>query len=198
MGLELIYQDGQTPLDEDEKEGLLIKSVNTRLELDELEQLNIEQAVEWTLRRKFNSQSILSEKFVNELHKRMYNEVWRWAGKFRKSDKNIGVDKFQIPTALRQLIDDTRYWVENKTYGEDEIALQFKHKIVSIHCYANGNGRHSRLMADVIISHIFGRKVFSWGRGNLEKAGEIRTTYLTAIRAADKGNMELLQKFARS
>lgn len=198
MGLTLIYEDGQTPLDEDEKEGLLVKSITTRGELDELEQLNIEQAVEWTLRRKFNAANILSEEFINELHRRMYSQVWRWAGQFRKSDKNIGVDKFQIPTALRQLMDDALYWIDNKTYDEDEIAVRFKHRLVSIHCYANGNGRHSRLTADVIISHIFGGKVFSWGRGNLVKAGEARAAYLEAIRAADKQEIAGLLQFARS
>lgn len=198
MGLTLIYEDGQTPLDEDEKEGLLVKSITTRGELDELEQLNIEQAVEWTLRRKFNAANILSEEFINELHRRMYSQVWRWAGQFRKSDKNIGVDKFQIPMALRQLMDDALYWIHNKTYDEDEIAVRFKHRLVSIHCYANGNGRHSRLTADVIISHIFGGKVFSWGRGNLVKAGEARAAYLEAIRAADKQEIAGLLQFARS
>lgn len=198
MGLELQYEEGQTPLDEDEKEGLLIESITTRSELDEQEQLNIEAAVEWTLKKKFSAAVIFTEEFVNELHEKMYGKVWRWAGQFRKSNKNIGVEKFQIPVELRTLLDDSKYWIANKTYTPDECAVRFKHRIVNIHCYPNGNGRHSRLIADVIASHILGEKVFTWGRANLVKAGDSRATYLNAIRAADKGDYELLLQFARS
>lgn len=198
MGLELIYEDGQTPLDENETEGLLIKTITTQGELNEAEQLNIEEAVEWTLRRRFSADDILSEKFCNELHRKMYSGVWRWAGVFRKTNKNIGVDKFQIPTELRTLVDDCKFWMEHKTYSEDEIAVRFKHRIVSIHCYSNGNGRHSRLMADVIVSQVFGKPVFTWGAANLVQAGEARKSYLKALKAADKGEMNLLLDFARS
>lgn len=198
MGLEIIYEDGQTPLDEDEKEGLLIKSITTHGELNEAEQLNIEEAIEWTLRRKFNQTDILSESFIREVHKRMYREVWRWAGEFRRTNKNIGVDKYQIATELRYLVDDCKFWILNKTLPEDEIAIQFKHRIVSIHCFPNGNGRHSRLMADVICSHIFGKPVFSWSANKLIKKGEARNRYLEALRAADKNKFNLLLAFARS
>jgi Fic-DOC domain mobile mystery protein B len=198
MGLDLNYQDGQTPLDENESEGLLLKTITTQAELNEAEQLNIEEAVEWTLRKKFGVDDIVSEVFCNELHRKMYSQVWRWAGVFRKTNKNIGVDKFQIPVELRMLIDDCKTWIEKKIYREDEIAVRFKHRIVSIHCYSNGNGRHSRLMADVIVSHIFGGPVFTWGVANLVKAGEARKTYLRALKAADKGSMKELIEFARS
>jgi Fic-DOC domain mobile mystery protein B len=198
MGLELIYQDGQTPLDEEEKEGLLIEMITTRGELDEQEQLNIETAVEWTLRKKFSADDIFTEEFVNNLHERMYGNVWRWAGEFRKSNKNIGVDKLQIPVELRYLLDDGKYWLAHNTYSPDELAIRFKHRIVNIHCYPNGNGRHSRLIADVIVSHILGGKVFTWGRADLVKEGEARSVYLNAIRAADTGEFTPLIQFARS
>jgi len=198
MGLELLYIDGQTPLDEDEKEGLRIKSISTRGELDEFEQLNIEQAIQWTLGKKWSQEYILSEEFVKELHRQMYKEVWKWAGEFRKTNKNIGVDKYQISVSLKQLLGDCLYWIAHKTYTEDEIAIRFKHKLVQIHCFPNGNGRHSRLMADIIISHIFGKPFFSWGRNNLTKKGEARQNYLSAIRLADKGNYDSLTRFSRS
>jgi Fic-DOC domain mobile mystery protein B len=197
MGIEIEYIEGQTPLDEDEKEGLLIKSVTTRGELDEFEQLNIEKAIEWTLGKKWKSEFILSENFIRELHKRMFNEVWSWAGDFRKSNKNIGVDKYQIGTSLKQLIDDSLFWLKNKTYSEEEFALRFKHRIVNIHCFPNGNGRHSRLVADIIISQIFGKPVFSWSNSNLNKKGEARSAYLTAIRQADSGDIKPLIDFAK-
>jgi Fic-DOC domain mobile mystery protein B len=198
MGLEIIYDEGQTPLDDDEKEDLVIKSVTTRRELDELEQLNIEAATEWTLRRKFKKDTILSERFLNELHERMYSDVWKWAGTFRRSAKNIGVDKQQIPIALRQLLDDCKYWIDHKTHSEDEISVRFKHRLVSIHCYSNGNGRHSRLIADVIASHLFSKKVFTWGAKISEKDEGARSLYLKALKAADKGDYSLLLAFARS
>ncbi len=198
MGLDLVYGKGQTPLDEDEKEGLLIKTISTKGELDEAEQLNIEQAIEWTLRKKFSADDILNEIFIRELHKQMYRDVWRWAGDLRKTNKNIGVDKYQVPVALRQLIDDCKSWITNKIFAPDEIAVQFKHRLVSIHCFPNGNGRHSRLIADVIASHVFGRKVFSWGRNNLVEDGEDREQYLKALKMADKGDIKPLLAFARS
>ncbi len=198
MGIDLEYIDGQTPLDEDEKEGLLIKTITTRGELDEFEQLNIERAVEWTLSKKFKTEYIISEEFVKELHRRMFCDTWAWAGEFRKTNKNIGVDKYLIGVSLRQLIDDCRYWIENNIYFEDEIAIRLKHSIVNIHCFPNGNGRHSRLFADVIINKIFGRPYFTWNRHNLNKKGEARNKYLNAIREGDKGNIQSLIEFARS
>lgn len=198
MGLNLDYTDGQTPLDEDEKEGLLVKAVTTRDELDEFEQLNIEKAVLWTMKRKFKAGDILNETFVKGLHRRMYSDVWRWAGEFRKTNKNPGVDKLEIPIELRALLDDCNHWIAKKVFNDDEIAIRFKHRIVSIHCFVNGNGRHSRLMADVIAENIFKLPAFSWGAASLYKQGEIRKSYLQAIKKADGGNYEELIKFARS
>jgi len=120
MGLELEYHYGQTPIDEDEKEGLLIKTITTRSELDEFEQLNIEKAIEWTIRNKFNKEKILTEEFIKPLHKRMFGEVWSCAGKFRKSEKNIGVEWIRIGVELRYLLDYTKYWIDNNTYVPDE------------------------------------------------------------------------------
>lgn len=198
MGLSLDYIDGQTPLDEDEKEGLLIKSITTRAELDEFEQMNIEKAILWTLGKTWKKEFILSEKFVRDLHKRMYQDVWRWAGEFRTSEKNIGVDKFQIGVCLKQLLDDCLFWIEHSTYSEDEIAIRLKHRIVQIHCFSNGNGRHSRLMADIVISKLFNKLVFTWSRNNLSSKSDARTNYLSAIRLADKGDIKPLIEFSRS
>lgn len=198
MGLNLKYEDGQTPLDEDEKEGLKIKSITTQKELDEFEQFNIEKAVEWTLRVTLKPEKILTEKFIKDLHKKMYGDVWRWAGEFRKSNKNIGINWTQIGIELKNLIDDTTYWLENKTYSPKEIAIRFKHRIVAIHCFPNGNGRHSRMMADIIIESIFGNEIFSWQKSNMLKADETRKVYITALKEADNGNINPLIKFAEN
>lgn len=198
MGLDFQYQVGQTPIDEEEQEGLKIKTVLTRAELDELEQLNIENGITWTLTRRFRHVSVLSQEFVCELHEQMYGDVWKWAGTFRKSDKNIGVSFYDIGVALKQLNDDATYWIDNKTYERDELAIRFKHRLVSIHCFPNGNGRHSRLMADVLASNVFNAPVFSWGSNALLKGVDIRHQYLQALHAADAGDIKPLVSFARS
>lgn len=201
MGLEqLVYEDGQTPLDEDEKEGLILKTVNTKGDLDEVEQQNIQKAIKWTLtrRKQFTIEEVLSEEFVCDLHRRMYGDVWEWAGSFRNTNKNIGVDKHQIAVSLRALLGDCRYWIENNTFSPDEIAVRFSHRIVAIHCFPNGNGRHSRLIADIVIEKLLGGKEFTWGGSNLTQAGDIRTIYLQAIRQADQENYTPLIEFSRS
>jgi Fic-DOC domain mobile mystery protein B len=198
MGLKFEYTEGQTPLDEDEKEGLLIKTISTRRELDEFEQVNIQQAVVWSMKNKFTLKEIISEEFILLLHNKMFNEVWTWAGTKRKTDKNIGVDKFQISIELKQLLDDCRYWINNQTYEPDEITIRFSHRLVKIHVFPNGNGRHSRLIADIMISNLFNMPVYSWGREDLSKSGNIRKKYLEAIYEADKGFIIPLINFARS
>jgi Fic-DOC domain mobile mystery protein B len=198
MGLEIEYIDGQTPLSEEEKEDLLIPTITTHKELNEFEQKNIEDALQWILSNKFKLETILSEKFILNIHKRMFSDVWAWAGKFRKSNKNLGDEWWKVPIELRKLIDDTKYWISDKVYSEDEIAIRFKHRLVSIHCFANGNGRHSRLMADILVENVFNQNAFNWGSENLSADGENRKLYLTAIKAADKNDYKQLLNFARS
>ncbi|MBM4158160.1 MAG: mobile mystery protein B [Ignavibacteria bacterium] len=196
MGLNISYIEGQTPIDEDEKEDLLIKTITTRSELDEFEQLNIESAVEWSLKRKFDVSKILTDDFVRELHKRMFSNVWKWAGQYRNTNKNLGVDKYFIREELKKLFDDCKYWIENKIFIEEEIAVRFSHRIVSIHPFPNGNGRHSRLIADILIKEL-GKPVFTWGDITLTKSGEARTKYLSALINADENDYSILIKFAR-
>jgi len=198
MGLDINYNDGQTPLSEKEKEGLLIPNISTRGELDEFEQLNIEEAILWSLKRNFKKKNLFTEAFICELHKRMYGNVWAWAGEFRKTNKNIGVDKWQIATDLSVLLGNVQFWNANNIFGSDETAIRFKHRLVSIHCFANGNGRHSRLMADIIIEHCFKLPHFTWGSAITAIPGDTRRRYLNALKSADKGEIEPLIKFARS
>lgn len=198
MGLSLEYFNGQTPIEEEEKEELKIKTISTRGELDEFEQANIEKAVEWSIKRSFTYDKILTTEFIKEVHRRMFYEVWGWAGKFRLTNKNIGVDKYMIGQELKMLLDDSMLWIQNNVYDKDEIAIRFKHRLVKIHLFPNGNGRHSRLAADILISHGLNSKVFTWGRGNLSDPGETRIRYLNALYEADKGSIKSLVEFARS
>lgn len=198
MGLDINYSDGQTPLEEEEKDGLLINSVTTRGELDEFEQLGVEKANEWLLNKNFGFEKILTEDFAKNLHRIMFADIWSWAGEFRKTNKNIGVDKSMITIELKNLFDDCKYWIENKTFSEDEIAVRLSHRIVLIHPFANGNGRHSRLIADILINKGFGKSYFTWGSKSLIKIGEARSVYLKALREADNLDYDALILFARS
>ncbi len=195
--MELEYGYGQTPLDDDEKEGLLIKTISTHGELNELEQLNIEEAELWRHTSPEATEKVLTEAFVKKLHRKMFNKVWSWAGYFRKSNKNIGVEWAEIPMSLKYLLDNTKYWVKNGVYNNDEIAIRFKYEIVKTHCFSNGNGRHSRIMADILIESLGGSS-FSWNGFNMTNPDETRKQYIDAIKEVDKSNdFSSLIKFAR-
>lgn len=198
MGLEINYLDGQTPLSEEELDGLKIQSISTREELDEFEQFNIEKAIQWTFGKKIQPKDLLSEKFIKDLHIRMYGEVWKWAGSFRTSEKNLGIKSYLIPVQLKQLLDDAMYWYENQIYSPDEVAVRFKHQLVSIHCFANGNGRHSRLMADLIMEKLYKEPFLTWGGSSLVKSNEKRKEYINAIKIADRHDYRQLIMFAKS
>jgi Fic-DOC domain mobile mystery protein B len=186
--------DAATPLTPEEMRDLIPSHIAYRGELNEAEQENIARAQEWALSRR---RDLVSEKFVKDLHRRMFGDVWRWAGRFRNSDRNIGIAYWEIPVALRQLLDDTKAWIEYTTYPPDEIAVRFHHRLVQIHPFPNGNGRHSRLMAD-LLAMSFGRERFSWGRENLRDAGATRQRYIAALQAADNHDMGPLLRFARA
>ena len=190
----VLQDDGGTELTEEEREGLIPSYITLRSELNEAEQANILEAEEWAFARK---RDLLEERFLNNLHRRMYGNVWQWAGRYRPSGKNIGIDAYRIPTELRRLLDDCRYWIENGTYKPDEIAVRFHHRIVSIHCYPNGNGRHARLAADLLLRSM-GHERFSWGGKNLVDVGETRGRYIAALQAADEHNIGPLLEFVRS
>jgi Fic-DOC domain mobile mystery protein B len=183
-----------TPLTPEETRGLIPAHIAYRSELNAAEQENIARAQDWPAGRR---RDLLSEKFVKDLHRRMLGDVWRWAGKFRTSERNIGIDYWQIPVALRQLLDDTKAWIEYRTYPSDEIAVRFHHRLVQIHPFPNGNGRHSRLMADLLAMQL-GRERFSWGRESLRAASVVRKRYIEALRAADNHDIRLLLAFARA
>ncbi len=198
MELDRTYIEGQTPLDEDEREGLCDKTIESQSELDEREQGNIINAREWVIDISPNLDEILSEDFMKRVHKKMFGDVWKWAGKYRSTNKNLGADKFEISIELRKVFDDCRFWIVNKSFSAEEIAVRFKHRVVVVHPFPNGNGRHSRLMGDIMISKYFKHSAFSWSSKGLIAAGEARKQYLSALRKADSGSYDDLVKFARS
>ena len=186
--------DASTPLSPEELEGLVPSYITLRSELNEAEHANIVDAEEWAFQRKRDT---LSEKFLNDLHKRMFGRVWKWAGQYRRTGKNIGVDAYRIPIELRNLLDDARFWIEHGTYEPDEIVARFHHRLVWIHPFPNGNGRHARTAADLLLVAM-GRPRFTWGRENLVDAGQTRHAYVDALRAADAHDYGPLLAFVRS
>ncbi|MFZ3326688.1 MAG: mobile mystery protein B [Methylocella sp.] len=183
-----------TPLTPEEREGLIPSHVTLRSELNELEQQNILEADAWA---SFRRRDPVKEPFGRNLHRRMFGDVWRWAGTYRTSNKNLGVERSLIQTRLYEAFDQARYWVEHKTYPPDEIAVRFHHALVFIHPFPNGNGRWSRLMADILVVKL-GQKRFTWGRSALRAAGETRNAYIAALKAADNHDLAALLAFARS
>lgn len=187
---------GATPIDPDEAKGLLLTHITTRGELDRWEQDNIIEALAWLESTKLTD--ILNEHFIKTLHRRMFGNVWKWAGHFRQSDKNIGGPWHRVPMSVRNLCDDMRLWIELQEESPDEMAVRFHHRLVSIHPFANGNGRHARLMTDILLENILKRPRFTWGSEDLSKSGLIRHKYIAALHAADENNYEPLKEFVRT
>jgi len=194
MPIDLDYAPGATPLDADELASLIPGHIITQGELNEWEQLNIVQGDTWARKQR---KDILDEGFLRRLHQQMFGETWRWAGTFRKSDKNIGVDWLRIGVEVKNLLDDVHYQVEHSSLPPDEIAVRFHHRLVAIHPFPNGNGRHARLMADLLAERL-GRPRFTWGSASLVDANETRQRYIAALQAADARDIAPLLAFARS
>jgi len=184
--------DNSTPLTTEEKNGLKLKWITLRSELNEAESRNIAQAQLWLLSNM--KKDVCSDTFLRNLHKKMFGDVWIWAGEYRTTERNIGVAPYQIPIKLMQLFDDVKFWIENKTYSNHEIAVRLHHKLVQIHPFPNGNGRVSRLMADLVLQKLDGKNLY-WGDANLVNVSEIRSKYISALRKADAGDYADLLNF---
>ena len=195
--MEFQYAPGATPLDPDEAAGLVPAHITTQADLNAWEQANILQAVRWVARQK--KRDLLTEGFVRDLHRRMFDQTWKWAGTFRQSNKNIGVDWTQVAMKLRNLLDNTRFQIDHKVFEPDELVVRFHHQLVWVHAFPNGNGRHARLMADVLAQQLC-RPRMTWGGADVElvSMGTVRDRYLKTLREADQGQWSGLIAFARS
>jgi Fic-DOC domain mobile mystery protein B len=187
--------DGATALDPDDRDALIPAHIATRAELNAWEQANIARAVAWALSRRRGR--VLDVGFIRELHRRMFDETWRWAGAYRRHDTNIGIQWPTIATNVAQLMAHATYWFENRTYDVDECTTRLHHRLTVIHAFPNGNGRHARLLADSVLTSR-GHAPFTWGNADLQRPGDVRKRYLVALRAADGGDMTPLLQFVRS
>ncbi len=190
------YPEGATPLDPDEMEGLKFSHIDTRGELDEVEQQNIQDGYTWLVRQRTHH-DFLTEAFVRDLHRQLFGAVWSWAGSFRLSEKNIGIDPLMISVELHNLLEDARAWVEHGTYDRKEFAARFHHRLVKIHPFPNGNGRHGRIMTDVILEKVLEISGVDWGPSTIGQDGEHRQAYIQALRAADNNDYQLLIEFIK-
>lgn len=192
-------QEGQTALTPDEKKGLKPAHITYRSELNEAEQENILAAERWLSgpRRQPAALDFADQQFICAVHKRMYGNVWTWAGSYRTSDRNIGVDFYRIREEMHKFIGDAHYWIEHQTYPADELAVRFHHRLVWIHPFPNGNGRLSRLLADHLAMRS-GVQRFTWGSASLVDASELREAYIHALRQADRSDFGALLAFSKS
>jgi len=191
------YIDGATPIDANEAAGLIPKNILLQSELNEIEQSNILKAEIWLSSHKMTLEKFATVEFMKKSHRKMFDKTWRWAGQFRLSNKNIGINWNLISTNLKNLCDDTIYYISNKNYSNDEMAVRFHHRLVSIHCFPNGNGRHARIVTNYLL-YLLGENKFSWGKDNLIKVNITRNNYILALKQADEGSYEALLSFVRS
>jgi len=193
--MKFAYSDGATPIDADEAVGLIPLHITLQRELNEWEELNILNALAWA--KNVRGHKIVSVDFIKQLHRKMFDHTWTWAGTYRKSDKNIGVPWIRISEDVYNLCEDAQLWIENMEYPEVEIAVRVHHRLVFIHPFPNGNGRHARLIADLLMTE-FEKPSLTWGNVAYKKSGDLRHQYIEALRSADSGNIRPLLSFAQS
>lgn len=189
--------DDATPLDPALRGDLLQTWITTRADLNEAEEENILDGADWARRRRGGAEALLNEDFSKSLHEQMFGDVWKWAGSYRQNELNIGIAPHLVPAEMPVMLDNARFWVENNTFPPDAIAVRLHHRLTQIHGFPNGNGRHARMMADLLIEKL-GGKPFSWGSGSIHDTGTLRTTYINALKAADNHDFAPLLAFARA
>jgi len=190
------YPEGATPLDEDYRQDL-IPDLQLQAELNEFEQKNIVEAILWATDNSRFARILLSPRGLCELHRRMFDATWRWAGRYRRTNTNIGIDWPHISENVILVCRDVEYWIANQVYDWDELAVRFHHRLVLVHPFPNGNGRHARLAADLLLSY-HGHEALPWGGVHLGGKGKARSEYIQALQEADRNSYDRLLSFAVS
>ena len=189
--------EGATPLTHEEGEGLKPSWIATRADLNAAEQQNIAKALRSARWSRLTTKELLDDLALRRLHRAMFGDVWKWAGDYRLTERNIGCDPFSIAVKVRDLCEDAKYWFAGTHMSHDEAGCQLHHSLVAIHPFSNGNGRHSRAVTDLLMRSV-GEPAFTWGSTNLIDAANVRSRYITALRDADRGDVRALLGFVRS
>jgi len=197
MSLILSYNSGQIYLTEEELTDLKVIDVSDYEDIQKAEEPFIQKTIAWVEKNYFKADKIFSEAFIKEVHKRMFYDTWQWGGKYRLANKNLGVDKAKISSEIKQLMSNTRFWIEDESYDMDEIALRFAHRLMQIQPFPDGNARHAKIMGNVILEHLLNSEIFTWGE-SIKDNSERRKIFIESLQKADKGNIDDLLKFARS
>lgn len=193
--MKFLYPEGATPFNQDDAANLIPNHITTQAQLNEWEQANILEAERWLFSRK--PRHLLSLEGAKLLHQKMFSKTWRWAGRFRSYNTNIGVAHYLVAQEVKALCDTVRYWIENQVFEREELCVRCHHQLVLIHPFPNGNGRHARLLSDLLSVQLGGQRL-SWGRKSLIDQSETRTDYIKALRKADNGYYDQLLAFALS
>src|SRR5580692_12263468 len=171
------------PITADERAGLL-PSLSTRAQLTEIERLGVNAARVWAMRAAvLRRDDLVGEAFSRELHRRMFGGIWRGAGRYRAAARNPGWEPGRIAEGVRLFLDDADGWLRYATYPVHEAAVRLHLRLIAIHPWSNGNGRHARLMADIIVASR-GEAPLTWGSRQPETAPG---RYAEAVRAAESG-----------
>jgi len=195
------YPEGATPIDADAANDLLQPQITTQAQLNEAEKANILKGQLWT--RSGRHTEVLDEQFIKNVHKRMFGDVWKWAGKFKRTDHQN--ERFarreEVGVRLKQLLENTKYRLEHASPTNqnewDQFGAEFHHQLVLVHAFANGNGRHAREITDLLLIQQ-GQKPFTWGSESLTGPSETRQLYIGSLQAADEGDYSKLVEFSRS
>lgn len=199
MALTGAHAPGATPLTDEDLQGLRIPSVRTHGDLNQAEAANIVRGQEWALRaRSARMPDMLSDRFMQRLHEAMFGTVWTWAGDYRLVDTNIGVPHHLIREHLHNVYADAHAWIEHDTYSPEEFSVRLHYRIVTVHPFPNGNGRHARMLADIVLARHFKRPALPWRNSPLNTANAVRQAYIAALVAADHHDFGPLMTFATS
>ncbi len=172
--------------------GLIPSGITVKSALDEWEAENILKAYNRYL--KTSRKRAISPGLITAVHKEMFGLTWKWAGSFRKENLNLGVEWFAIPVEIKKLCDDIAFWEKSKNVNILEQSVRIHHRLVRIHPFLNGNGRHARMIADIFLSGR-GKKLPLWPDKDMVETTDIRKRYIHCLKEADNGDYAGLLEF---
>ena len=179
--------------------GLLLEHLSTTTARNAAETEAISRAYDkyvFRARRKKQGTEWLTDDFIRRVHADMLGTIWEWAGKYRQTKFNLGVDPHLIREQIKLFTEDFLYWNGTEsTMSVIEIAARIQHRLTNIHPFTNGNGRHARLITDIFL-HSRKLPIPQWPQIQLMAQGnEIGEQYITAMKKADNGDINDLIQF---